>query len=328
MGRRGPEPLHDRRDEFARLIAEGVPSARAPRMVGISPRTGRRWRNGRRLATTRSVLEEETRMLAFARNGRGTCRPLGEPDRVGGPHSQISRSSRQKCRWRERVHEVDGLCPREVFLRSKDLPQLSAAQRQEIVGAGEADHCAQLDARVEIDAGKPFPIERQHRGNIGARRMAHDDEPAPIAANLGDAIDRPAHYSRRILDESREAHLRVNSVIGNDGREAAGCQRRPNKKIIASFTAFPAAAVEEHDDGGGSACCRRIDIKDMARTTAITHTLTGVRRIDPGDRIQTIDRRREQVHASAVSRGARLIAAARVIDQKPTNGRKRRPSNP
>ncbi|MCZ7632964.1 MAG: relaxase domain-containing protein [Phycisphaerales bacterium] len=34
-------------------------------------------RNGRRLATTRSVLEEETRMLAFARSGRGTCRPLG-----------------------------------------------------------------------------------------------------------------------------------------------------------------------------------------------------------------------------------------------------------
>ncbi|MCC6358745.1 MAG: relaxase domain-containing protein [Phycisphaerales bacterium] len=36
-------------------------------------------RDGRRLATTRSVLEEETRMLAFARGGRGTCRPLGVP---------------------------------------------------------------------------------------------------------------------------------------------------------------------------------------------------------------------------------------------------------
>ncbi|KAB2943013.1 MAG: relaxase domain-containing protein [Phycisphaerae bacterium] len=36
-------------------------------------------RNGRRLATTRSVLAEESRMLAIARNGRGTCRPLGAP---------------------------------------------------------------------------------------------------------------------------------------------------------------------------------------------------------------------------------------------------------
>lgn len=33
-------------------------------------------RGGRRLATTREVLAEESRMLAFARNGRGSCRPL------------------------------------------------------------------------------------------------------------------------------------------------------------------------------------------------------------------------------------------------------------
>jgi len=57
MGRRGPEPLHDKRDEFARLIAEGVPSARACRMVGINPRTGKRWRNGRRLGSGRSAID-------------------------------------------------------------------------------------------------------------------------------------------------------------------------------------------------------------------------------------------------------------------------------
>lgn len=57
MGRRGPKPLHDKRDEFARLIAEGVPSARACRMVGINPRTGKRWRNGRRLGSGRSVID-------------------------------------------------------------------------------------------------------------------------------------------------------------------------------------------------------------------------------------------------------------------------------
>lgn len=38
-------------------------------------------RDGRRLATTREVLAEESRMLAFARNGRGACRPLA-PDHV------------------------------------------------------------------------------------------------------------------------------------------------------------------------------------------------------------------------------------------------------
>ena len=47
MGRRGPEPDHAKREAFARLISEGVPSVRASRMVGIDTRTGKRWRNGR-----------------------------------------------------------------------------------------------------------------------------------------------------------------------------------------------------------------------------------------------------------------------------------------
>ena len=37
-------------------------------------------RDGRRVATTHEVLAEETRMLDFARSGRGTCRPLGAAD--------------------------------------------------------------------------------------------------------------------------------------------------------------------------------------------------------------------------------------------------------
>ena len=40
MGRRGPEPDHAKREAFARLISEGVPSLRASRIVGIN---GSRW---------------------------------------------------------------------------------------------------------------------------------------------------------------------------------------------------------------------------------------------------------------------------------------------
>jgi IS30 family transposase len=57
MGRRGPEPDHTKREAFARLISEGVPSLRASRIVGIDPRTGKRWRNGRRIASGGRVLE-------------------------------------------------------------------------------------------------------------------------------------------------------------------------------------------------------------------------------------------------------------------------------
>jgi hypothetical protein len=57
MGRRDPSPDHAKREAFARLIAEGVPSARACRMVGIHPRTGERWRNGRRIPSGGRVLD-------------------------------------------------------------------------------------------------------------------------------------------------------------------------------------------------------------------------------------------------------------------------------
>ena len=57
MGRRGPEPDHAKREAFARLIAQGVPSQRASRIVGIDPRTGKRWRNGRRIVSGGRVVD-------------------------------------------------------------------------------------------------------------------------------------------------------------------------------------------------------------------------------------------------------------------------------
>jgi primosomal protein N' len=38
-------------------------------------------RQGRRMVTTQDVLHEENRVIAFARGGRGACRPLGKRDR-------------------------------------------------------------------------------------------------------------------------------------------------------------------------------------------------------------------------------------------------------
>ena len=49
MGRRGPQPDYAKREGLAKLIDEGIPSARASWMVGIHPRTGKRWRNGRKI---------------------------------------------------------------------------------------------------------------------------------------------------------------------------------------------------------------------------------------------------------------------------------------
>jgi transposase, IS30 family len=49
MGRRGPGPAPDveKREWFARLIAQGVTNRRACEIVGIARKTATRWRLGR-----------------------------------------------------------------------------------------------------------------------------------------------------------------------------------------------------------------------------------------------------------------------------------------
>ena len=46
-GRPGPAPQTAKREEFTRLISRGMSNAEACRIVGINPRTGKRWRHGR-----------------------------------------------------------------------------------------------------------------------------------------------------------------------------------------------------------------------------------------------------------------------------------------
>lgn len=113
MGRRGPEPDYGKREAFARLIAEGVPSARASRLVGINPRTGKRWRNGRKVVSAGRVLDlppvintppaktystrylsedERVRIADLRREGR-TIREIAEV--MGRAPSTISRELRR-----------------------------------------------------------------------------------------------------------------------------------------------------------------------------------------------------------------------------------------
>jgi conjugative relaxase-like TrwC/TraI family protein len=68
-------------------------------------------RNGRRLVTTKDVLQEESRMLAFARDGRGTCRPIN-PDRQEFVDGRLNGQQRAAVRHvlgsRDRVMVIRG----------------------------------------------------------------------------------------------------------------------------------------------------------------------------------------------------------------------------
>jgi transposase, IS30 family len=80
-GRPGPAPQTAKREQFARLIARGVSSAEACRIVGVNPRTGKRWRHGR------TILSSSGRRLHYppvisARKREVSPRFLSEDERV------------------------------------------------------------------------------------------------------------------------------------------------------------------------------------------------------------------------------------------------------
>lgn len=112
-GRPGPAPQTAKREEFARLIARGVSSSEACRIVGINRRTGKRWRHGRTITSSSGrrlhyppvinapkreisprYLSEDERIVIGDRHRAGcTVQAIGEE--LGRSASTISRELRR-----------------------------------------------------------------------------------------------------------------------------------------------------------------------------------------------------------------------------------------
>jgi IS30 family transposase len=117
MGRRGPGalPQAEKREQFARLIAQGFNNSEACRIVGINRRTGKRWRHGRTITTRdgrklhyaavvttgavrrevspRYLSEDERVQIADLRQAGAGVRAIAE--RLGRSPSTISRELRR-----------------------------------------------------------------------------------------------------------------------------------------------------------------------------------------------------------------------------------------
>ena len=117
MGRRGPGalPQVEKREQYARLIAQGYNNSEACRIAGINRRTGKRWRHGRTITTRdgrklhyaavittgavkreispRYLSEDERVQIADLRQGGAGVRAIAE--RLGRSPSTISRELRR-----------------------------------------------------------------------------------------------------------------------------------------------------------------------------------------------------------------------------------------
>jgi transposase, IS30 family len=77
----GRAPQVAKREQFARLVARGVGSAEACRIVGVHPKTGKRWRLGRTI-TSCGGRRVHYPPVAGARKAEGSPRYLSEDERV------------------------------------------------------------------------------------------------------------------------------------------------------------------------------------------------------------------------------------------------------
>jgi IS30 family transposase len=80
-GRPGPAPQTAKREQFARLIAQGVNNCEACRIVGINRRTGKRWRHGRTI-TVRDGRKLHYPPVISTRKQEISSRYLSEDERV------------------------------------------------------------------------------------------------------------------------------------------------------------------------------------------------------------------------------------------------------
>ena len=80
-GRPGRAPQVEKREQFARLIAQGFTNSEACRIVGINRRTGKRWRHGRSI-TTRDGRKLHYAPVAGAGRREISPRYLSEDERI------------------------------------------------------------------------------------------------------------------------------------------------------------------------------------------------------------------------------------------------------
>ena len=80
-GRPGRAPQAEKREQFARLIAQGFSNSEACRIVGISRRTGKRWRHGRTV-TARDGRKLHYAPVAGAGRREISPRYLSEDERI------------------------------------------------------------------------------------------------------------------------------------------------------------------------------------------------------------------------------------------------------
>ncbi|MCO5993330.1 IS30 family transposase [Actinoallomurus rhizosphaericola] len=148
----GRKKLVREREEYLRLMREGMSNSQACQIVGINPRTGKRWRNGR----TRSAGHAGAPPITSVTSPPGPCRYLREDDRI-----HIADRLREKASIRAIAAEL-GRAPSTI---SREI-----RRNRHPINGQYRPHAAQARA----DARRPRPKTGKIASNPRLRQAVQD----------------------------------------------------------------------------------------------------------------------------------------------------------
>ena len=228
-GRPGPAPQTSKREQFARLIARGVPNAEACRLVGINRRTGTRWRFGREI-TSSSGQKLHYPAVIDTRKREISPRYLSEDERVR--IADLDRSGRAVRAIARELGRDPATISRELRRNCEPVggqyrpftAQRLAADRRARPGRGKLRHDPVLRQFVTDRLGSRWSPEQISH----ALRREYPEEPE---RHLGPETIYQAIYRPELGGLHRDALSRVLRT----GRRRRKPHRRPDARRAGSL---------------------------------------------------------------------------------------------
>ena len=209
-------------------------------------------------------------------------------------HDLVVHRRGEKGLRRIAIRVVDRLGSRRIVgMKEHRAGRRVGPERQELVGAGQADPTGEL-GRLVSGSAEPARVEREHRGVVAAGAVPHDEDPARVAAERFGVLQAPGQRCCAVLEEARVAHFGIEPVVGHQDQDAARGQRFADELVVGALPAVPGAAVEEHDHRparGRRRRGRRVDVELVARQGPVGDVCAQVVGVAAGEGVQSAERR-------------------------------------
>lgn len=224
--------------------------------------------DGQTLVTTREVLAEERRMIAFARDGRGTCRPLNDGS-VRLTRDWLNEGQRRAVRHvlesRDRVTLIRGAAGTgKTTMMKEAIEAIEASGQRVFVFAPSADASRGVLREVEgfLDA------------DTVARLLVDDCLQAKIAGQWI-WIDEAGLIGSRTMGRLFELadRLKARIVLSGDRRQHRSVERGAALGLLEEEAGLVPAEIREIQRQEG-------DYKDAVKALSDGHTEDGFRRLD------------------------------------------------